>query len=378
MEFRRWRDVRVGGRTVWLHHAPREIRCPTHGRRLEEAPWAARSAQVSYRFEYLLLRYCQWMTQAAAARLLGLAPSTLSDQLHRLIARRRTGHRIRGLTTLGIDEVSYARGHRYATLVYDLERSRVVWVGQGKARETIDAFFQDHLSASQKNRIRWACCDLSETFIQTALFMHARENRHKETKAHLRPPPARPQRRVGPGPVPRRQGPQRSRRRGAQGTVAAGLRRGPQAAQGAALGAACTTLRIARPRTGTPSRPWRRPTAASTRAWRLKDEFEHFWGYKARWAAERFLKKWTTAALRSRLEPLRRFVGTVRKHTEGITAFIGTHLTNAAAEGLNRVVRMVKNRASGFKTLDAFADLIYLCVGDLDIPAQIPAQFRTV
>ncbi len=53
-------------------------------------------------------------------------------------------------------------------------------------------------------------------------------------------------------------------------------------------------------------------------------------------------------------------------------------LTNAAAEGLNRIIRMVKNRASGFKTLDAFADLIYLCVGDLDIPAQIPARFRTV
>ena len=39
---------------------------------------------------------------------------------------------------------------------------------------------------------------------------------------------------------------------------------------------------------------------------------------------------------------------------------------------------MLKNRASGFKSLDAFADLIYLCVGDLDIPAQIPARFRTV
>ena len=39
---------------------------------------------------------------------------------------------------------------------------------------------------------------------------------------------------------------------------------------------------------------------------------------------------------------------------------------------------MVKNRASGFKTLEAFADLIYLCVGDLDIPAQIPTRFRTV
>ena len=50
MEFRRWRDVRVCGRTLWLHHAPREIRCPTHGRRVEEVPWAARSAQVSYFF----------------------------------------------------------------------------------------------------------------------------------------------------------------------------------------------------------------------------------------------------------------------------------------------------------------------------------------
>ena len=139
MEPRRWRDVRVGGRTLWLHHAPREIRCPTHGRRLEEMPWAARSARVSYRFEYLLLRYCQWMTQAAAARLLGLAPSTLSEQLHRLIERRRTGHRIRGLKTVGIDEISYAKGHKYATLVYDLERSCVVWIGKGKARETIDA-----------------------------------------------------------------------------------------------------------------------------------------------------------------------------------------------------------------------------------------------
>ncbi len=47
MEFRRWRDVRVCGRTLWLHHAPREIRCPTHGRRVEEVPWAAPSARVS-------------------------------------------------------------------------------------------------------------------------------------------------------------------------------------------------------------------------------------------------------------------------------------------------------------------------------------------
>ena len=358
LEPRRWRDVRVGGRTVWLHHAPREIRCPTHGRRLEEAPWAARSARVSYRFEYLLLTYCQWMTQAAAARLLGLAPSTLSDQLHRLIERRRTGHRIRGLKTVGIDEISYAKGHKYATLVYDLERSRVVWVGQGKARETIDAFFRDHLSASQKDRIRWACCDLSETFIG-AIGRHCPNAELVLDRFHVVKALNEAVDEVRKEQWRQACGEDRKLLKGLRWVLLHhSAHHSPQDRD---------TLKALE-----------KANRRIYRAWRLKDEFEHFWRYKARWAAERFLKKWTTAALRSRLEPLRRFVGTVRKHAAGITAFIGTHLTNAAAEGLNRVVRMLKNRASGFKPLDAFADLIYLCVGDLDIPAQIPARFRTV
>ncbi len=114
------------------------------------------------------------------------------------------------------------------------------------------------------------------------------------------------------------------------------------------------------------------------RAWRLKDEFEQFWEYKIPWAAERFIKSWMTSSLRSRLEPMKKFVGTLRKHYSGILAFIDTRLTNAVSEGLNRIVKIVKNRASGFRTLNAFTDMIYLVAGDLDIPAQIPAKFRTL
>ena len=114
------------------------------------------------------------------------------------------------------------------------------------------------------------------------------------------------------------------------------------------------------------------------RAWRLKGEFEQFWVYKAPWAAERFIKSWMTSTLRSRLEPMKKFVGTLRKHYTGILAFIDTRLTNAVSEGLNRIVKIVKNRASGFRTLDAFTDMIYLVAGDLDIPTQIPARFRTL
>ena len=50
-----------------------------------------------------------------------------------------------------------------------------------------------------------------------------------------------------------------------------------------------------------------------------------------------------------------------------ILAFIDRPLTNAVGEGLNRMIKIVKNRASGYRHLDYFADVIYLTVGDLDI-----------
>ena len=108
----------------------------------------------------------------------------------------------------------------------------------------------------------------------------------------------------------------------------------------------------------------------------LKDEFEHFWNYRYRASAKKFLRRWMTAALRSRIPTMRTFVGTLRAHIVHIMAFIDRPLTNAVGEGLNRLIKIVKNRASGYRHLDYFTDMIYLTVGDLDIPAQIPSQLR--
>ncbi|MCU7905812.1 MAG: transposase [Candidatus Thiodiazotropha sp. (ex Epidulcina cf. delphinae)] len=114
------------------------------------------------------------------------------------------------------------------------------------------------------------------------------------------------------------------------------------------------------------------------RAWVLKDEFEHFWNYSYRGSVEKFLKGWMTTVLKSCIPSLRKFVNTLRKHLDHVLTFIDRSLTNAVGEGLNRVIKIVKNRASGYRGLDNFADMIYLTVGDLDIPAQIPSNLRTL
>ena len=74
---------------------------------------------------------------------------------------------------------------------------------------------------------------------------------------------------------------------------------------------------------------------------------------------------------------MRDFALMLRRHSDHILSFVKTRLTNAMSEGINRVIKIVKNRASGFANLAAFTDMIFLTVGDVDIPAQIPEEFRT-
>lgn len=357
-DVRWWRDIPVAGWSVWLQYSPREIICPTHGRRQEVIPWAREYSRATYRFEYLMLRYCQMMTQKEAATLLHVPPSTLSDLLHRCITATRDGHKIRGLKTIGIDEISYAKGHKYATLVYDLDRSCVVWVGPGKGREAIDVFFNEVLSEYQKAKIQWASCDMSAAYVG-AITDHCINATLVLDRFH----------------VVKALNAAVDEVRKEQWRVAS------KEDRKALKGLRWLLYRHSSTRSHKDTRTLKALDKANRRiyrAWQLKDEFEQFWEYKAPWAAERFIRRWMTSALRSRLEPMRKFVNTLRRHYNGVLAFVGSRLTNAIGEGLNRIVKIVKNRASGFRNLDAFSDMIFLAVGDMDIPAQIPLRFRTL
>lgn len=357
-ECRVWRDVVICGRQVFFYYHPKEILCPTHGRVQENIPWAEAYARITYRLEYIMLMYCQMMTQKAAAQLLHIAKSTLSDLLHRTIERLREGHRIRGLRSVGVDEISYCKGRKFATIVYDLERHCVVWVGKGKGRETIDSFFRRALSSKQRSTITSASCDMSQAYI-CAIKHHCPNavlvlDHFHITKALL----------------------------GAVDEVRKEeWRKADKSMKATFKGLRWLLFLHSSNRTKKHTKLLNQLKTGNRhihRAWVLKDEFEQFWRYVYPGAAESFLKAWMTAALKSRLQPLREFVKTLKKHWEHVIGYINTPVTNAVGEGLNRIIKIVKNRASGYRTLDAFTDMIYLTVGDVNIPEQIPARFRTL
>jgi len=305
-----------------------------------------------------MLVYYQLMPQKAAAEILHLSKSTLSDQLHRTISRIRDGHRIRGLKSNGIDEISYCRGHKYATVVYDLDRSCVLWVGQGKGRETIDEFFNDVLSKYQKTQIKWASCDMSRAYIG-AIEYHCPNAKLVLDRFHIA----------------------KALNEAVDEVSKEQWREASENERKALKGLRWLLFRLSSNRSKKDTRipnALRKGNKRIHRAWNLKDEFEQFWDYKAPWPAERFIKRWITTALKSRLDSIRKFVQTIKKHKNRIITFVESRLTNAVAEGLNRIIRIVKNRASGFRSLIAFTDIIFLTVGDLDIPAQIPIKFRAI
>lgn len=355
---RMWRDLMVSGTAIYFHFRLREIDCPTHGRSQEHIPWAEAYSRASFRLEYLILAYSQIMTQKAAAQALCIPKSTFSEILHRSITRIRDGHRIRGLKSIGIDEISYCKGKKYATIVYDMDKGCVVWVSKGKGRETIDAFFENELSYHQRNQIRFASCDMAKTYIGAikdyckkavlvldkfhvvkALNDAVDEVRKEEWRVF--------------------DGNEKKTLKGLRWLL---FRHSSNRTKG---------------NTHTLNQ-LRKSNRRIHRAWVLKDEFEAFWEYLYKGAAKNFIRGWITSVRRSRLKPMIEFTKTLENHFENIITYIGTGITNAMAEGINRVIRQIKNRASGYRTLHAFSDMIFLVVGDLNIPEQIPTKFRTM
>jgi transposase len=298
------------------------------------------------------------MTQKAASHLLHIPKSTLSDLLHRSITRMRQNHYVKDIKKLGVDEISYCKGHKYATIVYNLDTKCVVWVGPGKGRDTIDTFFRTALTDQQRDKIKFASCDMSKAYIgaieywcPNAILVLDRFHIVKALNSAL-DDVRKEQWRIAHGE-------DKKSLKGLRWLLFSHSKNRSKA----------DTRRL---------NSLKKLNNRIYRAWVLKDEFESFWDYTYTGSAESFFEGWITAALRSRLKSLKKFALMLRRHAHRIIPFIKTRITNAMSEGINRIIKIVKNRASGYANLLSFSDMIYLTIGDLDLPAQIPVQFRTL
>jgi len=140
---RRWRHLDLGASKLFLQAEVRRLWCPRCEKvRTEQVPWARDGARFSRDLEDVVAWCAQRMDKTAVARLLGISWSAVARIVVRVVAEHLDGRRLEGLFRIGVDEVSWRKGHRYVTVVADHDAAgAVVWAGEGKSSDTLERFY---------------------------------------------------------------------------------------------------------------------------------------------------------------------------------------------------------------------------------------------
>ena len=296
----------------------------------------------------VMARQLSWLEVASY---FGLDWKTVAQIVRFAVTEGLKRRRWKALHTIGVDEVSRRKGHTYLTLVYDLERSRIVWIGETRKREAIDAFFQ-WLNPRRGRSIRAVCCDMWAPYADS-IREHLPQAKLVFDRFHLVRHCLDALDEVRREEVRQLSG---SGKQAIKGTRFILLKNPWNLTSGErdCLFALATSAKANR---------------RLLRAYLLKESFQLFWGYRSPFWAKRFLKNWLWQAAHSRLGPMKKFAGLVRTHIDGILAWTTLHISNGMAEGLNNKVKLISHRAFGYRTAAYFIAAIYHVCADLDLPA---------
>lgn len=159
---RRWRALDLGTTKVFLEAAAPRVRCRSHGVTVAAVPWARHGAGHTRDFDDLAAWLAVRTSKSAVMELLRVAWRTVGSIVTRVNADvDATVDRLEGLRRIGIDEISYKRGHRYLIVVVDHDRGRLVWAGPGRNDTALNVFF-DELGPERSALLTHVSADMAD------------------------------------------------------------------------------------------------------------------------------------------------------------------------------------------------------------------------
>ena len=139
---RRWRALDLGTVQAVLEAESPRVNCGEHGPTVAAVPWARHAAGHTYAFDEQVAWLATQCSKSAVTELMRIAWRTVGAIITRVWADVEQLHdRFADLRRLGIDEISYKRGHRYLTIVVDHDSGRLVWAAPGRDKATLGLFF---------------------------------------------------------------------------------------------------------------------------------------------------------------------------------------------------------------------------------------------
>jgi len=313
-------------------------------------PWAERYSRITLLmtgFVIKLLQVCP--TTQGVCDLTGLSWSTVNGIMRDAVERGMLRRTEDPVAHLGLDEKSTERGHTYVSILTDIGGSRVLDLVPDRKLEAAQALLET-LSPQQREGVQAVAMDMwpaymsaARTCLPQAHIVHDRFHVAKylgEAVDTVRKQEHRLLGAAGTSPL--------------TGSKWAWLKNYPDRRSAEAVS----------------FRFLNQMNLKTSRAWRIKETFTHFWTYHYTGAAKRFFDAWASNAIRSRLLPVKKVVLMLRRHLSGLLNYSRHRISNACAEGFNSAIQLLKANARGFRNFTNYRARILFHCGKLhmDLP----------
>ncbi|MCI0689724.1 MAG: ISL3 family transposase [Sporichthyaceae bacterium] len=358
---RRWRALDVGSVRAFLEAEAPRVCCPAHGVTVAAVPWARHDAGHTRQFDDTVAWLAVACSKTAVTELMRVAWRSVGAIVKRVCGDvDAVSDRLAGLRRIGIDEISYKRGHKYLIVVVDHDSGRLVWAAPGNDGATLAGFF-DALGPDRAAQLTHVSADGAEWIAKLVALRAPRAVRCADPFHVVRwATEALDEVRRAAWNDARRGG--GSTTRTTTGGRVIRLGRGP-----------AQRLKHAR------WALWKNPDDLSDqqrakiawiattdprlyRAYLLKEGMRHVFAIKGE-AGKHALDRWISWARRSRIPVFVELQRKIVKHRDSIHATLDHGLSNALIESTNTKIRLLTRIAFGFHDPQALIALAMLALG---------------
>jgi transposase len=345
---RTWRHLDTCQYQTLIHAATPRTHCAEHGVHAVRLPWAEPHSRFTLLFERLAIDWLLIASQTAVAKQLGLSWDEVHGIMDRAVQRGLKRREAEAIPRIGVDEKAFRKGHRYATLVTDLDQSRVLYVAEDRKESSLDGFWTT-LTPAQLASIEGVAMDMWDAY-ENSVRAHVPQAEDKIVydKFHVAKHLGEAVDRV------RRSENKELRAQGDERLVGSRYRwlRNPD------------NFRNDQWRE---FRELRESKLKTARAWALKEQAMLLWGYQYEGCAKKHFDWWYRWATHSRLKPMVDKARMLKERLPNILTYLKHRITNATSESLNSKIQWVKYTARGFRNFKNFTTAIYFHCGGLDL-----------
>ncbi len=349
---RRFEFVPLWGIAIYFLYAMRRVECPTCGVKVEQVPWCDGKNQLTTTYRWFLAGWARRISWKEVSRAFHTKWQNVFRSVKHAVSWGLAHRSLEGIEAIGVDEIQYKRGHKYLTLVYQIDEDcrRLLWAGKDRTTKTLLQFFR-MFGKERSARLRFVCSDMWKAYLKVigkkaSQAIHVLDRFHimaKMNKAidEVRAAEAKRLKRDGYEPV-------------LKNSRWCLLKREENLTQRQAVKLS-ELLQY---------------NLQSVRSHLMREDFQQFWEYFYPACAAKFLDEWCTRTMRSKIEPMKKVAKTLRRHRDLILNWFRAEgaISSGIVEGLNNKAKLTMRKAYGFRTAKAIKIALYHQLGDLPEP----------